>query len=288
MAEERFNAEAHYKGDSFEWIVLVHGFGGSARTWKRQIDLFEKHYNLLVLEMHTRKVDECLDLDKVCKLISNTLDHYKIEKAHFLGFSFSSLICLRFAVLYPEAVRSLIMGGGIIKFNLRTRSLLFLAITFKNMINYMLLYRFFAYIIMPKKNHQLSRTIFVNEAKKLGYDEFCKWLDLIPQTTNGLAWIDALDENIKVLYVSGNEDYLFLKDTFKYSKKIRNSRFEIIEKCGHVCSIEQYDKFNIIVLRYLNPNGCTGVCSNAHVKQGYRSCNHWEHGERREIPGIIY
>ncbi len=288
MPEESFDAEVHYKGDFFDWIVLVHGFGGSARTWKRQIGFFENYYNLLVLEMHKRKVDERLVLDKVCKLIANTLAHYKIGQAHFLGFSFSSLICLRFAVLYPEAVRSLIMGGGIIKFNLRTRSLLFLAITFKRMINYMLLYKFFAYIIMPKKNHKLSRTIFVNEAKKLGYEEFCKWVDIIPQTTKGLEWIYALDENIEVLYVSGNEDYLFLKNTLKYSKNIRNSRVEIIENCGHVCSIEQYDKFNDIVLRHLNPNGYMGICSNAHVQQGYRPYNRWEHGKHREIPGIIY
>ncbi|MBC7085568.1 MAG: alpha/beta hydrolase, partial [Methanomethylovorans sp.] len=170
----------------------------------------------------------------------------------FLGFSFSSLICLRFAVIYLDKVNCLIMGGGIIKFNLKTRFLLFLAIKFKRNVNYMLLYRFFAYIIMPKKNHQRSRTIFVNEAKKLGYDEFCKWVDIIPQTTNSLDWIDKLDANIKVLYISGSEDYLFLKDTLKYSKRINNSHVEIIDNCGHVCSIEQAEKFNNIVFSYLN------------------------------------
>ena len=253
MAEEEiFDAEVYYKNDSVHWIILVHGFGGSARTWKKQIDFFSKNYNLLVLEMHKRNENDDLDLDKVCKLINSTLDHYKIEQAHFLGFSFSSLICLRFAVLYPEKVYSLIMGGGILKFNLKTRFLLFLSITFKRIINYMVLYRFFAYIIMPKKNHRRSRAIFVNEAKKLGYEEFCKWLDIIPQTTKSLNWLNELTDNIKVLYVSGNEDYLFLKDTLKYSKKIRNSQVEIIDNCGHVCSIEQHDMFNKVVFKYLN------------------------------------
>ncbi|WP_214044227.1 alpha/beta fold hydrolase [Methanomethylovorans sp.] len=252
MAEEEiFDAEVYYKNDPAKWLILVHGFGGSARTWKKQIDFFSKHYNLLVLEMHKRNGNEDLDLDKICKLMNNTLDHYNIEQAHFLSFSFSSLICLRFAVLYPEKVDSLIMGGGILKFNLKTRFLLFLAITFKGFVHYMVLYRFFAYIIMPKKNHMRSRAIFVNEARKLGYEEFCKWLDVIPQTTKSLSWLNELNDNIKVLYVSGNEDYLFLKDTLKHSKKIRNSQMEIIDNCGHVCSIEQYDKFNKIVFKYL-------------------------------------
>ncbi len=253
MAEEkRFSAEVFHKNDTDDWIVFIHGFGGSARTWKKQIEFFSKHYNLLVLEMHKEKRNEDIDLNKVCELINNTLKYYKIEKAHFMGFSFSSLICLRFAIFYPEIVDSLIMGGGIVKFNMRTKCLLYTAITFKKWINYMVLYRFFAYIILPRKNHRKSRAVFVNEAKKLGYDEFCRWVDLIPQTKGSLAWLDELNDDIKILFVSGNEDHLFLKDILRHSKKIRNSRVEIIDNCGHVCSIEQYDKFNDIVFRYLN------------------------------------
>ncbi len=255
MAEEkRFDAEVYHKSDSVDWLVLIHGFGGSARTWKKQIEFFSGHYNLLVLEMHKSKTNEKLDLDQICNRINNTLDYYKITKAHVLGFSFSSLICLRFALLYPEKVNSLIMGGGIVKFNLKTSFLLFLAIKSKRFVNYMILYRFFAYIIMPRRNHKKSRAIFVNEAKMLGYDEFCRWVDVVPQTKKSLTWLDELNENISVLFVSGNEDHLFLSDTVKHSKKINNSRVEIIKNCGHVCSIEQHEKFNNIVFKYLNPS----------------------------------
>jgi pimeloyl-ACP methyl ester carboxylesterase len=249
---EKFSAEIHFKGDSAKWLVFVHGFGGSARTWKKQTEVFSDHYNLLVLEMHKEPRVNSLSIDKVCRLISNALTYYGVEKAHFMGFSFSTLICLRFAVLYPEKVDSLIMGGGIVKFNLRTNFLLYMAITFKRWINYMILYRFFAYIILPRKNHRRSRRIFVTEAEKLGFNEFCKWVDLIPETKPSLRWLDELDDNIKVLFVSGSEDHLFLKDTLKHSDKMANSQVEIIENCGHVCSIEQYDRFNNIVLEYLN------------------------------------
>ncbi len=255
MEEERFSADVHFSNNSDDWLVFVHGFGGSARTWKKQTEFFSDHYNLLVLEMHKGPQFDDLELDKVCRLINNTLISHGIEKANFLAFSFSSLICLRYAVLYPEKVCSLIMGGGIVRFNVRTNILLYLAITFKRWINYMVLYRFFAYIILPRNNHRRSRSIFVAEARKLGYNEFCRWVDLIPETKPSLKWLNELNENIKILFVSGNEDHLFLKDTLKYSRRLNNSRVEIIDNCGHVCSIEKSERFNEIVLEYLRSEG---------------------------------
>ncbi|MGB9941242.1 hypothetical protein [Methanosarcina sp.] len=77
--EKRFDAEVYQTGSSIAWNILAHGFRGNAKTWKKQIDFFSKYYNLLVLEMHRRKDNEDLHLDKVCKFIDNTLNHYKIK-----------------------------------------------------------------------------------------------------------------------------------------------------------------------------------------------------------------
>ena len=76
---------------------------------------------------------------------------------------------------------------------------------------------------------------------------------MIPETKKSLNWIDDLNDNkIRVLYVLGNQDHLFSKDTIKYSKMIDNSKVEVINNSGHVCSIEKYDEFNQIILSYLN------------------------------------
>ena len=45
---------------------------------------------------------------------------------------------------------------------------------FKSVVPYILLYKLFAFIIMPKKNHKESRLLFVKEAKKLYQKEFLK------------------------------------------------------------------------------------------------------------------
>ena len=34
-----------------EWVVFIHGIGGSTKTWNKQIDAFSENYNLLLLDL---------------------------------------------------------------------------------------------------------------------------------------------------------------------------------------------------------------------------------------------
>ena len=34
-----------------EWVVFVHGIGGSTKTWNRQIEDFSQRFNLLLLDL---------------------------------------------------------------------------------------------------------------------------------------------------------------------------------------------------------------------------------------------
>ena len=45
-----------------EWVVFVHGLGGSTKTWKKQIDSFSETYNLLLLDLpgHGRNADKTI------------------------------------------------------------------------------------------------------------------------------------------------------------------------------------------------------------------------------------
>lgn len=48
----------------------------------------------------------------------------------------------------------------------------------KHILPYMWLYKLFAYIVMPQKNQQESRHLFIREAKKLCQKEFKRWFIL--------------------------------------------------------------------------------------------------------------
>ena len=45
-----------------EWVVFVHGLGGSTETWKKQIDSFSARYNLLLLDLpgHGRNAEHTI------------------------------------------------------------------------------------------------------------------------------------------------------------------------------------------------------------------------------------
>ena len=43
--------EKFVKDDKCNWLVFLHGFGGSTKMWKHQIDDFKDKFNLLFIDL---------------------------------------------------------------------------------------------------------------------------------------------------------------------------------------------------------------------------------------------
>jgi pimeloyl-ACP methyl ester carboxylesterase len=124
---------------------------------------------------------------------------------------------------------------------------------FKYVLPYLVLYKFFAFVIMPKKSHKQSRVLFINEAKKLYQKEFIKWFKLTAEINPVLKWFRQVELNIPTLYVMGEEDYMFLPSVRKVVENhYKSSKLFVIEKCGHVVNVEQPNAFNDAVLSFIN------------------------------------
>ena len=67
-----------------------------------------------------------------------------------------------------------------------------------------------------------------------------------------LSKLDILGK--KILFISGDEDHCFIDDMKALAKRMRNTEMKIIERCGHICSIEKWSVFNRIVLDFLSRN----------------------------------
>ncbi len=145
----------------------------------------------------------------------------------------------------------MIMGGAILKLNFRSQVLMRLGVMFKSVVPYLWLYSFFAFVIMPNKNHKESRTLFVREAKKLYQKEFIKWFKLTAEINPLLRFFRNVEVKIPTLYVMGEEDYLFLPSVRKMTEAHLSASLFVVESCGHVVNVEKPEVFNSAVLSYL-------------------------------------
>ena len=71
---------------------------------------------------------------------------------------------------------------------------------------------------MPSKEHRVSRRIFINEAKKIKNRAFKNWLRLLPEIKHTIDDISKLKLSKPTLFISGIEDYLFVRQIEEYVK----------------------------------------------------------------------
>ncbi len=251
-----------YKNKSSDqWVTFVHGAGGSSSIWFKQIRDFQKHFNVLLLDLRghgnsNKQIKTAFKqnytFESIATDVFEVLEHLKIETSHFVGISLGSIVIRQFAEMHPNRVKSMILGGAILKMNFRSQILMRLGNVFKYVLPYLVLYKFFAFVIMPKKNHRQSRLLFINEAKKLYKKEFIKWFKLTAEINPVLRWFRQKELNIPTLYVMGEEDYMFLPSVRQVvACHVKTAKLHVIQNCGHVVNVEQPIIFNETVISYL-------------------------------------
>ena len=246
---------------SNEWVTFVHGAGGSSSIWYKQVRDFKKEFNVLILDLrgHGNSKPTLKDtfnpkytFDSITNDIVEVIEHLKIQKSHFIGISLGTILIRNLAEKRPELVKSMIMGGAIIKLNFRSQMLMKIGAIFKSVVPYMVLYKLFAFIIMPNKNHKKSRLLFVNEAKKLYQKEFIRWFKLTAEINPLLRFFRAKDIKIPTFYIMGAEDHLFLTSIKNIVSQHVTSTLFVVDNCGHVVNVEQPETFNFQTIRFIN------------------------------------
>jgi pimeloyl-ACP methyl ester carboxylesterase len=253
----------HFLSDEHEWVVFVHGAGGSSSIWYRQVKEFRKVFNVLLIDLrgHGDSQPPLLlpfegdryTFDAVSREILDVLDHEEVASAHFVGISLGCILIRTLGEIAPERVRSMVMGGAIIRLNLRSRFLVTMGNAFKRVMPYMWLYRLFAWIIMPRKRHREARNLFVTQAKRLCQKEFIRWFRLTYEVNPLLVRLFEQKElPIPTLYVMGDEDHMFLPSvTRMVSRHTRFSKLEVLPECGHVVNVDRPELFNLLSIDFI-------------------------------------
>ena len=98
-------------------VVLLHGFGGSARNWRPQLRALRDENRVAAFDVrgHARS-DAPLDpaaYAPACFVadVARVIDHLGVEDAVVGGLSMGAGIAARFAVAHPERVRGLVLAA---------------------------------------------------------------------------------------------------------------------------------------------------------------------------------
>ncbi|HCQ14372.1 alpha/beta hydrolase [Flavobacterium sp.] len=250
--------------DSNQWVTFVHGAGGSSSIWYKQIREFHSNFNVLLLDLRghgsssndvTNFAIKKYTFKSIANDVLEVLDHLQIKSSHFVGISLGTIVIRQLAEMNPQRMKSMIMGGAILKMNFRSQVLMKFGNIFKYVLPYIVLYKFFAFIIMPNKNHKQSRLLFINEAKKLYQKEFIRWFKLTAEINPILKWFRQKELNIPTFYIMGAEDYMFLPSVRKVVENhYKFSTLVVVENCGHVVNVENASVFNKEVILFINKN----------------------------------
>ncbi|MCG7487953.1 alpha/beta hydrolase [Vibrio sp. Of14-4] len=260
MTQELLFHKTYLHPTSDEWVVFVHGAGGSSSIWFKQIKAYRQHFNLLLVDLRGHGQSRPLIKDLISNRytfksvtadILKVLDHLKIGSAHFVGMSLGTIIVRNLAEMSADRVKSMVLGGAVTRLNTRSQILAKLGNLFKHIVPYIWLYSLFAYIVMPQKAQKESRHLFIREAKKLCQKEFKRWFILTTDVNPLMRYFKDKELPIPTLYLMGELDYMFLPPVKEMvAVHDRSTLFEI-PNCGHVCNIERPEVFNQYSIEFI-------------------------------------
>jgi pimeloyl-ACP methyl ester carboxylesterase len=118
--------ETHLAHPDADWLVLIHGAGGSTVTWKRQVPSLGTHYNLLLMDLpgHGRmaerpNLEEFYTFERIGERIWDVIDHLGLSRVHLVGVSLGTVIALAMREQRPQHVVTLVNGGAILRLSKR-------------------------------------------------------------------------------------------------------------------------------------------------------------------------
>ena len=263
MSQELNRDLLHYEiagaEDDAPWIVFIHGAGGSIRTWEFQIKHFSKDFRLLLIDLRDHgyskemtPVYEAYDFDIIASDILKVIDKLSIIKAHFMSLSIGSVILQNIDITRPKLIDKMVMAGAIFDGSKSIYIFAHLGKLLTYILPFRILYSLFSFIVLPRKNHRLSRYIFRKQSKRMTAVEYLKWVHLYKPFFKLIKEYFKRDLTRPCLIVMGDQDHIFLSSAKKFTSNQNNAALSLIKGCGHVVSIESPKIFNQMASDFFN------------------------------------
>lgn len=246
-----FDLKVNYKlAGEGEKILILHGWGGSSDSWEKVIEILEKKANIICPDFpgfgKSETPKKLWNLTDFTLWLKGFVEKLDLKDFHLLGHSFGGRVAIKFSILFPERVKSLILcsSAGIKKeWGLKEKIIFFLSLI-GNAI--------FAAKILKRFKDKI-RNIFYYFMRVRDYAQADGWQR---ETMKEILDEDLLPElskiKVKTFILWGERDNICpLSDARIFKSKIEGAELKILPKVHHAPHLEAPEELAKAVLEFL-------------------------------------
>ena len=235
-------------------LVLVHGFLGSSKMWKPQIDFFKYQFRVITPDLpgfgRSNKAKSHNSIQSIANLLLDCLEEKKIDKFHLLGHSMGGMIVQEMAkknggkisklVCYSTGPRGEMPGRfetvDQSRENIKKNGL---EVTAKNIAQ--------TWFVLGEKAKYFDLCL---EAGKQTSIEAADNALIAIKNWHGVKNLQDIKNNTLIIWGDKDKSYN-LKQVQTLEKNISDSNLVIFKGCAHNVHLEQPDQFNHTIKDFL-------------------------------------
>lgn len=230
-------------------MLFLHGIGGNRTSWSHQLPFFSTKFKAAAWDARgygeSDDYDGPLQFDVFSADLLRVLDFFGEKKAHLVGLSMGGRIARNFALRHPERLKSVVLANttpgfaslgpeGVKKFVEDRKKLDPEAAAAK--------------LISPNARPG-AREELIASLRAVHRESYLKTVEA--STVQDVA---APIENIRAptLVITSEDDRLYTPEIARdMARRIPGAQFAMIEGAGHLSNLEQPERFNKLVLEFI-------------------------------------
>jgi pimeloyl-ACP methyl ester carboxylesterase len=228
-------------------LLLLHGLFGALSNWRSVLDEFSKDFRVLIplMPIYDKNTKTGASVEGLTEFIESFVSFKQIEKTILLGNSLGGHIGLVYSLKHPDKVSALILTGSSGLFESGMGS------TYPRRGSYEYIQQRVAYTFYKAST---ATKELVDEVFDIVSDNFkaLRVLQIARSAQRNNMSADVASIHAPTLLIWGLNDNITPPHVaHEFNKLMPNSELFFIDKCGHAPMMEQPERFNFILRRYL-------------------------------------
>ncbi|WP_223589220.1 alpha/beta fold hydrolase [Neobacillus bataviensis] len=240
-------------------LIILHGMGNNSQSWKKQLRGLSEHYTVIAWDApgygkSSDPKEELREFRQFADVLKGFIENLNYESVTLLGHSMGSAIALDFCYRFPKMVDALIIsdatrGAAALSEEENDRKLKNRLNNIESMEPKELAALRVKELLSPNPDPEIKKEAerIYSQIRPMGFRSVAYSLFHLNQM-DILASISA-----PTLVICGELDIVTpISESQIFHESIKDSKFVTIPGTGHLCYQEDPNRFNSIVLNFLN------------------------------------